>query len=170
MNWEAISAIGEIVGAAAVVATLGYLAFQIRQSNSINASVIRQSFYDYTSRQMLQGVESSEFNELLARAVMTDDDLSMTTTGKCAGHYFDRFGYCRGRNWQGSGNSSKPAAFSMMASYVNVNYCVMRRKNTFVNLKQKIFSFANRIRKIRASDTDIAFFSWIQAASAAEGS
>ena len=76
MNWEAISAIGEIVGAAAVVATLGYLAFQIRQSNSINASVIRQSFYDYTTRQMLQGVESSEFNELLARAVMTDDDLS----------------------------------------------------------------------------------------------
>ncbi len=76
MNWEAISAIGEIVGAAAVVATLGYLAFQIRQSNSINASVIRQSFYDYTTRQMLQGVESSEFNELLVRAVMTDDDLS----------------------------------------------------------------------------------------------
>lgn len=45
----------------------------------------------------------------------------------------------------------------MMASYVNVNYCVMRRKNTFVDLKQKIFSFANCIRKIRASDTDVAF-------------
>ena len=32
MNWEAIGAIGEIVGAIAVVLTLGYLAVQIRQN------------------------------------------------------------------------------------------------------------------------------------------
>lgn len=31
MNWEAISAIGEIVGATAVVVTLIYLAVQVRQ-------------------------------------------------------------------------------------------------------------------------------------------
>lgn len=76
MNWEAISAIGELVGAAAVVITLGYLALQIRQNTKINASSIRQSFYDYTTRQMLQGVESGEFNELLGRAMMTDEVLS----------------------------------------------------------------------------------------------
>ena len=33
MNWEAIGAIGEVLGAAAVVATLGYLAVQIRQNS-----------------------------------------------------------------------------------------------------------------------------------------
>ncbi len=33
MSWEAAGAIGEIVGALAVVATLAYLATQIRQSN-----------------------------------------------------------------------------------------------------------------------------------------
>ena len=33
MNWEAIGAIGEIIGAIAVVATLVYLSAQIRQSN-----------------------------------------------------------------------------------------------------------------------------------------
>ena len=33
MNWEAIGAIGEIVGAAAVVLSLGYLAVQIRTQN-----------------------------------------------------------------------------------------------------------------------------------------
>jgi len=33
MNWEAIGAIGEIVGAVAVVATLFYLALQIRQNS-----------------------------------------------------------------------------------------------------------------------------------------
>ena len=32
MNWEAIGAIGELLGAAGVIATLGYLAFQIRQN------------------------------------------------------------------------------------------------------------------------------------------
>ena len=34
MNWEAIGAIGELAGAIAVVATLFYLARQIRQSNA----------------------------------------------------------------------------------------------------------------------------------------
>jgi hypothetical protein len=33
MNWEAIGAIGEVLGAAAVVLTLGYLAVQIRQNS-----------------------------------------------------------------------------------------------------------------------------------------
>jgi len=32
MNWEAIGAIGEVVGAAAVVVTLAFLIFQLRQS------------------------------------------------------------------------------------------------------------------------------------------
>lgn len=35
MNWEAIGAVGELLSAAGVVFTLGYLAIQIRQSNSI---------------------------------------------------------------------------------------------------------------------------------------
>jgi hypothetical protein len=33
VNWEAIGAIGEVLGAAAVVATLGYLAVQIRKKS-----------------------------------------------------------------------------------------------------------------------------------------
>ena len=33
MNWEAIGAIGEVLGAVGVILTLGYLAFQIRQNN-----------------------------------------------------------------------------------------------------------------------------------------
>ena len=35
MNWEAIAAIGQILSAAGVVFTLGYLGVQIRQANSI---------------------------------------------------------------------------------------------------------------------------------------
>ncbi len=36
MNWDAIGAIGEVVGAIAVVATLFYLAFQIRQNTQMS--------------------------------------------------------------------------------------------------------------------------------------
>ncbi len=35
MNWEAIGAIGEVLGAAGVIITLAYLAVQMRQSNRL---------------------------------------------------------------------------------------------------------------------------------------
>jgi hypothetical protein len=35
MNWEAIGAVGEIIGAIAVVGTIGYLALQTRQANRL---------------------------------------------------------------------------------------------------------------------------------------
>ncbi len=34
MNWDAIGAVGEVLGALAVVVTLGYLAIQVRQNTS----------------------------------------------------------------------------------------------------------------------------------------
>jgi len=34
MNWEAIGAVGELIGAIGVIATLGYLAYQIRQNTA----------------------------------------------------------------------------------------------------------------------------------------
>ena len=76
MNWQAIGAIGELVGGIAVIGTLIYLASQIRQNTKMNASAIRQSFYDYTTRQMLQGTDDTEFNVALAKAAMTDEELS----------------------------------------------------------------------------------------------
>ena len=42
MNWEAIAAIGQIIGAIAVVATLFYLAVEIRQNSRIVEENSRQ--------------------------------------------------------------------------------------------------------------------------------
>ena len=86
MNWEAIGAVSEIVGAGAVVITLGYLAIQIRQgtelartqyhtnsvqniasfqhwksANADNARIFREGMADFNSlspdeRVMLDGV------------------------------------------------------------------------------------------------------------------
>ena len=43
MNWEAIGAIGEIIGAIAVVVTLAYLAVQVRNSTRVARSATRQA-------------------------------------------------------------------------------------------------------------------------------
>ena len=43
MNWDALAAISEIVGAIAVIITLAYLAVQIRQSNDLLRSESRQA-------------------------------------------------------------------------------------------------------------------------------
>ena len=75
MNWEAISAVSEIIGAAAVIITLAYLAVQIRQNTKMNASALRQSFYDYTTRQMLHGTDSTELSALMAKASMTNETI-----------------------------------------------------------------------------------------------
>jgi hypothetical protein len=42
MNWEAIGAIGELIGAVAVVITLVYLAVQIRQNTMVSRAATRQ--------------------------------------------------------------------------------------------------------------------------------
>jgi hypothetical protein len=75
MNWEAISAVSEIIGATAVIITLAYLAVQIRQNTQMNASALRQSFYDYTTRQMLHGTDSTELSALMAKASMTNETI-----------------------------------------------------------------------------------------------
>ncbi len=48
LDWNAISAVAEIIGATAVVATLGYLALQIRQNTKVARSAARQAIAEMT--------------------------------------------------------------------------------------------------------------------------
>ena len=49
MNWEAIGAVGEIVGAIAVIATLAYLAIQVRQgTNSVQGAAELEASKQFT--------------------------------------------------------------------------------------------------------------------------
>jgi len=43
LNWEAAGAVGEILGAASVVATLFYLARQVKQATSVSQAAARQA-------------------------------------------------------------------------------------------------------------------------------
>ena len=76
MTIQDLGAIGDLVGGAAVVVTLIYLAIQIRQNTKVNASLIRQNFYDSTQQQILHAVESPDFNALIYRSWSTDDILT----------------------------------------------------------------------------------------------
>ena len=61
MNWEAISAIGEAVGAIAVVISLVYLAVQIRQNTRQIANSIEATRLDAFERNIESGNRTREF-------------------------------------------------------------------------------------------------------------
>ncbi len=70
MNWEAIGAVGEIAGAAAVFASLGYLSLQIRQTTrAIRGSAERETVSLHQSA--LQPVAASlELADVHGRALL----------------------------------------------------------------------------------------------------
>ena len=65
MNWEAIGAVGELVGAAGVIFTLIYLALQIRQNSEDVRSATRQSI---STTQTQMGLEAAKDPILRASA------------------------------------------------------------------------------------------------------
>ncbi len=67
MDWNAIGAIGEIVGAVAVVATLGYLARQMRQANLHAKSQVRQRMIEQTQDELYVIVNDPSIHELFIR-------------------------------------------------------------------------------------------------------
>jgi hypothetical protein len=75
INWEAIGAIGEVVGAIAVVVTLLYLSVQLRQNTRAVEHSIQRGVHADASAWVYKLVENAELTELY-RAGMNGDDLS----------------------------------------------------------------------------------------------
>jgi hypothetical protein len=69
MNWDAVGAIGEIVGALAVVVTLGYLGIQTRHVHRTARSDARQRILDEWSDALSNFVGSEENRTVLARGL-----------------------------------------------------------------------------------------------------
>lgn len=76
MDWNAIGAIGEILGATAVLITLGYLAVQIRQ----NTQAVRASALDssVTSIMTVRGsiAESAELSAIFDKGIADPESLN----------------------------------------------------------------------------------------------
>ena len=67
MNWEAIGAIGEIIGAAAVALTLGYFAIQLRASKDAAADANRLERAKGVREMMLATSLNAEFKEIITK-------------------------------------------------------------------------------------------------------
>ena len=73
MNWDAIGAVGEIIGASAVVLTLGYLAIQLRQARS---EYIRNNARDLVVRNNVVLGKLADDKDLRARHIKGMQDYS----------------------------------------------------------------------------------------------
>ena len=75
MNWDAVGAIGEIVGAVAVVASLAYLAVQIRTQNAESRAVAMHNI-SIGFRDSINTFTDPQMATLMSRANSDGDDLS----------------------------------------------------------------------------------------------
>ena len=73
MNWDAVSAIAELTGSLAVLATLIYLAVQLRQQNDVTRAQIEQQRADSVTQ--LSSLYSAGENLGLISKVMLDRSL-----------------------------------------------------------------------------------------------
>jgi len=73
MNWDALGAIGEIVGAVAVVVTLLYVARQIHQANAQSQARARYSFIEAYGHMNASITENKKVASVFRRGLKGDD-------------------------------------------------------------------------------------------------
>jgi len=80
MNWEAVGAISEIIGALAVVITLAYVAVQIRQNNDLLRSESRQVLVSNDVTSLKAGMELADvFAKFISeRELSAEEQLRMS--------------------------------------------------------------------------------------------
>jgi hypothetical protein len=76
MNWEAIAAIGQMLGSVAVFVTLGYLAVQIRQNTVALRHSSRRGVIQDANAWRYQMIDSPEVAELYLTGLRAPGDLS----------------------------------------------------------------------------------------------
>ena len=84
MNWDAIGAVGEILGAAVVVVTLGYLAIQLRLARGAYEIQSTYSSHEYYSRWRTAIIENTELRQSITKSnrgepLTDDEELALST-------------------------------------------------------------------------------------------
>ncbi|MCG8414158.1 MAG: hypothetical protein MI746_08050 [Pseudomonadales bacterium] len=78
MNWDAIGAVGEVVGAITVLVTLIYLARQVRQSNRIAIASAEIALREAANGIYKSITDESEYASLVAKLAADSSNLSPT--------------------------------------------------------------------------------------------
>jgi hypothetical protein len=76
MNWDALGAIAEMIGAAGLVVTLGYLAIQIRRSNLLSMAESERFSQHASSPTILAIVQDPDVARLFREGLGNRDSLS----------------------------------------------------------------------------------------------
>ena len=76
MNWDAIGAVGEVLGALGVILTLGYLAVQIRVNTKAMNNQSTHDAQEFITVSCLPLVEDAEVTEIYVRGMKSFEDLN----------------------------------------------------------------------------------------------
>ena len=91
MNWEAIGAIGELMGATAVVVTLLYLVKQIKQNTQSTEAVGLQTWQSNSTAHWLALAGNRELGQAVATCVYDSRDLSDDTWTQVGAFWLNNF-------------------------------------------------------------------------------
>jgi len=91
MNWDALGAIAETLGAIGVIATLAYLAVQIRQNSKLLASSAKQATQTSIYQQNHLAVQNPEIIDVISRGMKNIDGLN--SQEKARFHYYWMTGF-----------------------------------------------------------------------------
>ena len=99
MNWDAIAAIGEIIGAAGVIVTLVYLGYQIRQNTGeLRQGAFRDVFGAFSNyRQSVYA--NPDVADLLEKASINPEQLSNTEEIQLE-HFYSEGGFAVLQLWR----------------------------------------------------------------------
>jgi hypothetical protein len=87
LNWEAVGALGEVIGAVGVIFTLGYLAIQVRQNSAVVRAATRQAI---STTQSEVGFRLAANSELRAAAMQFTNVNSTVSEAQLASHFYLR--------------------------------------------------------------------------------
>jgi hypothetical protein len=76
MDWGAVGAVAELLGAVGVIASLFYVASQIRRNSTALESATHQAVFDSTQQRLLAPTQNAEFAGALAKAHRGAADIS----------------------------------------------------------------------------------------------
>ena len=82
MNWEAIGAISDFLAAIAVIATLGYVAVQIRQNTAALRSAATQGAHDQSASVYDLLASDPKLSDIFVRGSEAPDALDRVETGQ----------------------------------------------------------------------------------------
>jgi heme/copper-type cytochrome/quinol oxidase subunit 1 len=95
MNWEMISAVGQMLGAVGVIISIVYLAAQIRSQNKESRRAAMNVLTTHWSDLNRSLVDDRDFAALWIRALQSFDELDATSKLRFGAHLGAFFAICR---------------------------------------------------------------------------